>query len=131
MDVRPYQEKVAAATREKGGRATLRKKPAGTVDWASDSHLPVAPVDYACWALWLPYAPLFGLGVGESIQGGVGRIIRGEVCYIAGNAFPAGVEPAPGDDLLTVDGRQRAITTVEALRLDGAVPIYFKCGVSP
>lgn len=123
---------VARAARKHGGAAVLRKRAVGTVDDLNDTDTPDAVMEYPCFAIWLPYAPLLGLSAGESFQAGQGRIIRGEVCYISPSDFPAGIEPKPGDTLvITATGVERGIFTVEGLRLTGSTPLYFRCAVSP
>lgn len=122
--------KVAAAARKHGGPAVLKKIAPGTVDDLSDESTPPAETEYAVYAFWLPYAPLFGLAAGESFAQGTGRIVRGEICYLAPSDLPDGVEPKPGDRLI-VGGVERGITSVEGLRLDGTTALYFRCAVSP
>lgn len=126
------RRKMAKAARKHGGAATLVRVIPGTLDEQTDNTTPPATLKYPCFALWQPYAALSGLGFGESFQAGSNRVVRGETCFISPDDFPAGVDPTPGDTLVvTSSGRERTITSVKGLRLDGETPLYYEVIVTP
>jgi hypothetical protein len=110
-----------------GATVTLTRTVPGTFDPATNTRTASADQAVAVKAVETPYAPLLGVGMGQSYQPDSAQIVDGRSFILAGADVP--FAPAPGMTITNAVGVRYTIVTVKIDAPTGE-PVAYTCACS-